>query len=140
MRTGGWGVVLAPLACTGSHGAPRRPAGEQHPDFIDGLRRLPQVADLGMASVALMAPDMGSQPPRYSALDRFGVIMSTDGRAGWTVNRPLILTGRQPDPGRPDELGLSESLARRWRVRPGDTVRLRALAPEQLVPPSQARC
>jgi ABC-type lipoprotein release transport system permease subunit len=108
--------------------------GEQHPDFIDRLRRLPQVADLGMASVALMVPDMGPQPPRYSALDRFAALMSADGRAGWTVNRPLILTGRPPDPARPDEVGLSESLARRWRVWPGDTVRLRALAPEQLVP------
>jgi ABC-type lipoprotein release transport system permease subunit len=108
--------------------------GEEHPGFIDRLRRLPQVADMGMASVALMVPDMGPQPPRYSALDRFAAIMSADGRAGWTINRPLILSGRRPDPERPDELGLSESLARRWRVRPGDTVRLRALAPEQLVP------
>jgi hypothetical protein len=108
--------------------------GEEHPGFIDRLRRLPQVADMGMASVALMAPDMGPQPPTYSALNRFAAVISADGHAGWTVNRPLILSGRRPDPERPDEVGLSESLARRWRVRPGDTVRLRALAPEQLFP------
>jgi ABC-type lipoprotein release transport system permease subunit len=108
--------------------------GEANPGFIDRLRRLPQVADMGMASVALMVPDMGPQPPRYSAMDRFAAIMSADGRAGWTVNRPLIVNGRRPDPERSDEVGLGESLARRWRVRPGDTVRLRALAPEQLVP------
>jgi FtsX-like permease family len=109
---------------------------EEDPRLIDGLRRLPQVADLGLQSVALVAPDMPGEPsefPPFTRLaTRFVGLMSVDGRAGWTVNRPLILAGRRPDPGRSEEVGLSESLARRWRVRPGDTIRLRALAPDQL--------
>jgi ABC-type lipoprotein release transport system permease subunit len=101
---------------------------DEHPGYIDRLRRLPQVADLGLASVAFLVPDMG--PPRPTSSD-IAPLMSTDGRFGWTVNRPLILAGRRPDPGRAEEVVLSESLARRWRMRPGDTVRLRALTWKQ---------
>jgi hypothetical protein len=106
---------------------------EEDPNFIENLRRLPQVADMGLESVAPIAPDMPGDPPEFSPLTRFVAVMSVDGRAGWAVNRPLILAGRRPDPGRPDEVGLSESLARRWGVRPGDRIRLRALTPEQLL-------
>jgi ABC-type lipoprotein release transport system permease subunit len=107
--------------------------GFDNSSFIDSLARLPQVADMGLESVALVAPDMPGDPPRFSASSsRLQGVMSVDGRVGWTVNRPLILAGRRPDPARADEVGLSESLARRWRVGPGDTIRLRALSPEQL--------
>jgi hypothetical protein len=106
--------------------------GEEGPNFIENLRRLPQVADMGLESVAPVAPDMPGDPPEFSPLTRFVAVMSVDGRAGWTVNHPLILAGRRPDPGRPDEVGLSESLARRWGVRPGDAIRLRALTPSSI--------
>ena len=107
--------------------------GFDDPRFIDRLGRLPQVADLGLESVALVTPDMPGDPPVFSSASaRFVGVMSVDGRTGWTISRPLILAGRRPDPTRPEEIGLSESLARRWAVQPGDTVRLRALAPEQL--------
>jgi ABC-type lipoprotein release transport system permease subunit len=108
--------------------------GEEHPGFLRDLRRLPQVADMGLASVALMVPDLPGVPPRFSAGAGFVSVMSTDGRYGWTVDRPLILAGRRPDPARPEEVSLSQSLASRWAVRPGATIRLRALAPQQLFP------
>jgi hypothetical protein len=107
--------------------------GFDNSGFIDSLARLPQVADMGLESVALVTPNMPGDPPKFSTSSpRLQDVMSVDGRVGWTVNRPLILAGRRPDPARPDEVGLSESLARRWRVGPGDTIRLRALSPEQL--------
>jgi ABC-type lipoprotein release transport system permease subunit len=104
---------------------------EEHPGYIDELRRLPQVADLGQASVAFLVRDLSPGPPGSSAFTGIAPMMSTDGRFGWTVNRPLILAGRRPDPGRAEEVALSESLARRWRLRPGDSVRLRALTWKQ---------
>jgi ABC-type lipoprotein release transport system permease subunit len=103
---------------------------EDHPGYIDRLRRLPQVGDLGLASVAFMAPDVGLGPPSPRRWDLAPVI-STDGRYGWTVNRPLILAGRRPDPARAEEVLLSESLASRLRLRPGDTLRLRSFSWEE---------
>ena len=107
--------------------------GFDDPSFVGNVGRLPQVADLGLESVALVAPDMPGDPPDSSwGMNPFIGVMSVDGRVGQTVNRPLVVAGRRPDPARPDEVGLNESLARRWRVGPGDTIRLRALDPEQL--------
>jgi hypothetical protein len=41
---------------------------EDHPGYVDRLRRLPQVGDPGLASVAFMAPDVGlGPPPRLAA-------------------------------------------------------------------------
>jgi FtsX-like permease family len=108
--------------------------GFDDPSFIGRLRRLPQVADLGLESVALLAPAMPGDPREYTWGTRFLSLMSVDGRVGRTISRPLILAGRRPDPDRADEIGVSESLARRWRLRPGGTLRLRAAAPEQLLP------
>lgn len=108
--------------------------GEEHPNFLRDLQRPPQVADIGLASVALTVPDMPGIPPRFSAEAGFVSVMSTDTLYGWTVDRPLILAGRRPDPARPEEVGLSESLARRWAVQPGGTIRLRALAPSSSSP------
>jgi ABC-type lipoprotein release transport system permease subunit len=103
---------------------------DEHPGYIDQVRRLPQVSDLGLASVAFLAPDLGPGPASPGRWDVVPVI-STDGRFGWTVARPLILAGRRPDPARAEEVVLSESLARRLRLRPGDTLRLRAFTWEQ---------
>lgn len=107
---------------------------QDHPGFYGDLRRLPQVTDMGLASFALLAPDMGPGPRVFSISQNIVSAMSVDGRFGWTVNRPLILAGRRPDPSRADEVALSEALARRWGVRPGDTVRLRALTEQQIGP------
>ncbi|HWD43307.1 MAG TPA: hypothetical protein VHM23_06245, partial [Actinomycetota bacterium] len=87
---------------------------EDHPGYIDRLRRLPQVGDLGLASVAFLAPDLGADPPAPVPWD-IAPVVSTDGRFGWTVERPLILAGRRPDPGHAEEVAVSESLARRLR-------------------------
>lgn len=91
--------------------------GFDNSGFIDSLARLPQVADMGLESVALVTPNMPGDPPKFSTSSpRLQDVMSVDGRVGWTVNRPLILAGRRPDPARPDEVGLSESLARHRRA------------------------
>jgi ABC-type lipoprotein release transport system permease subunit len=103
---------------------------EDHPGYIDRLRRLPQVSDLGLASVAFLAPDPGPGSTSPVPWD-IAAVISTDGRFGRTVSRPLILAGRRPDPDRAEEVVLNESLARRLRLRPGDTLRLRAFTWEQ---------
>jgi hypothetical protein len=100
--------------------------------FVDRLRRLPKVADLGVESQALLAPAMPGDPREYTSGTRFFSVASVDGRVGRTINRPLILAGRRPDPDRVDEIGVSEYVARRWGLRPGGTFRVRAVAPGQL--------
>jgi hypothetical protein len=100
--------------------------------FVDRLRRLPKVADLGVETTALLAPAMPGDPREYTSGTRFFSVASVDGRVGRTINRPLILAGRRPDPDRVDEIGVSEYVARRWGLRPGGTFRVRAVAPGQL--------
>ena len=101
--------------------------------FVDRLGRLPQVADLGIETTAQLAPAMPGGPREYaSGAPRFFSVASVDGRAGRTINRPLILAGRRPDPDRVDEIGVSEKVAHRWRLRPGATFRVRAVAFKQL--------
>jgi ABC-type lipoprotein release transport system permease subunit len=106
--------------------------GFDDPGFVDRLGRLPQVTELGLESIALLAPAMPGDPREYSWGTRLLSIISVDGRVGRSVNRPLIISGRRPDPDRADEVGISESLARRWGLRPGGTLRLRAATPEQV--------
>ena len=107
--------------------------GSDDPGFADRLERLPEVAELGLESVAMLAPAMPGDPREYRWGTRLMTVMSVDGRVGRTVNRPLVIAGRRPDPDRADEIGISESLARRWGLRPGGTLRLRAAAPEQVL-------
>jgi hypothetical protein len=106
--------------------------GPGYEPLIDRLRRLPQVADLGVESQALLAPAMPSDPREFVWGTGFLSLTSVDGHVGQTINRPLIVAGRRPDPGRVDEIGISELVARRWRLRPGGTLRVRAVAFDQL--------
>ena len=107
--------------------------GPGYEPLIDRLRLLPQVADLGVESQTLLAPAMPGDPREYVwGESGFLSLASVDGRVGRTLNRPLIVAGRRPDPGRADEIGISELVARRWGLRPGGTLRVRAVALEQL--------
>jgi FtsX-like permease family len=107
--------------------------GFDDPGFMDRVGRLPQVAELGLESWALLAPAMPGDPREYSwGGTRVLSLVSVDGRVGRTVNRPLVVAGRRPDPDRADEVGIGESLARRWGLRPGGTLRLKAATPEQV--------
>jgi hypothetical protein len=106
--------------------------GFDDPGFVDRLGRLPQVAELGRESIALLAPATPGDSREYSWGTRLISQVSVDGRVGRIINRPLVIAGRRPDPDRPDEVGISESLARSWGLRPGGTLRLRAAAPEQV--------
>jgi ABC-type lipoprotein release transport system permease subunit len=106
--------------------------GFDDPGFLDRVGRLPQVAELGLESIVLLAPAMPGDPREYAWGTRLISMISVDGRVGRTVNRPLVVAGHLPDPDRADEVGISESLARRWGLRPGGTLRLRAATPEQV--------
>jgi hypothetical protein len=107
--------------------------GSEDPGFMDRVGRLPQVTELGLESIALLAPAMPGDPREYSWGDtRLLSMISVDGRVGRTVNRPLVVAGRRPEPDRADEVAISESLARRWGLGPGGTLRLRAATPGQV--------
>jgi hypothetical protein len=105
---------------------------KDYQSLIDRLRRLPQVADLGVESQALLAPARPGDPREYVWGASFISLAGVDGRVGRTINRPLILTGRRPDPDRADEIGVSELVARRWKLRPGGILRVRAVTFDQL--------
>jgi hypothetical protein len=120
------------LAVTRADDAEVEVGGYDEPGFVDRLGRLPQVADLGVESQALLAPAMPGDPREFIWGAGFLSLASVDGRVGETINRPLIVAGRRPDPDRVDEIGISESVARRRGLRPGATLRVRAVAPGQL--------
>jgi hypothetical protein len=89
--------------------------GGYDPGFVGGLRRLPQVADLGLESVALVAPAMPGDPREYGVGTRVIFQMSVEPagrphRAGCRAGdarphrggqRPGNRAGGQPGRGRP---------------------------------------
>jgi MacB-like periplasmic core domain/FtsX-like permease family len=121
------------LAATRADDVEVEVGGFDDPGFVDRLERLPQVTELGLESIVLLAPAMPGDPREYAwGTPRLLIQASVDGRVGRTVNRPLVVAGRPPDPDRADEVGISESLSRRWGLAPGGTLRLRAATDDQL--------
>ncbi|MDQ4132495.1 MAG: ABC transporter permease [Actinomycetota bacterium] len=86
------------------------------------IRRLPHVADAGLAGVPVMARVDPSGAGDFLLFP----MASADGRFGYTVNRPKLLAGRLPHPDRADQALLDPATARRFRVGVGDQLVLRA--------------
>jgi hypothetical protein len=93
--------------------------------------RLPQVADADEGALVPLVPDRPSGPGDPRTIGVIAAFTTIHGRLGVTYDRPLLVRGRQPDPGRPLEVAVNESLAARWRLRPGDTLRAVAYSPRQ---------
>src|SRR5256714_3713012 len=51
-------------------------------------------------------------------------LVSADGRFGTTLNRMKILSGHRPDQRRPDEVAVSFTVADRYGIHLGDTLRI----------------
>lgn len=96
---------------------------------VDAVAALPQVADVDTQSFLLLAPSApDGDPDRSDSLNPF---LTTSGSAGVTSQRPIVVSGRLPDPDEPLEVAVNEELARRQQVSPGETLRVWAYRPEQ---------
>ena len=91
-------------------------------------RQLPEVED-----ASVVAPTLAR--PRTRALDYYPFLQSTDGKAGFTLQRGVLVSGRQADPDAADEVVLSEAHARELGKHVGDTLVMRGFTPEE-----QQRC
>jgi hypothetical protein len=92
---------------------------------------LPQVVDADEGTLVPLLPDTPSGPGDPRTTGVIAAFASIHGRLGLTSERPILVRGRQPDPGRPLEVAVNEPLAARWRLRPGDTLRTAAYSPRQ---------
>ncbi len=69
--------------------------------------------------------------PCWSGPGDIGILADPEGVWGTSINRHRIVAGRAADPTRADEAVISESLAQRNDLRPGDTVLVTAPNPER---------
>src|SRR5215212_2861036 len=110
------------------------PAGDPEDIDIDLLRQqlaaLPQVEALTQTDFPFIVP-AGSG--FYPYLD-FLAIVGLDPAFGSTIDRPRLVEGRLPDPGRPDEIAVLADYGREVGVRMGDEIDFESFAPEQRDP------
>ena len=98
------------------------------PALFREIAQLPEVED-----ASVVAPTLAS--PENSGVNYYPFLQSTDGKAGFTLQRGVLVSGRQADPGAADEVVLSEAHARRLGKHVGDTLVMRGFTPEE-----QQRC
>ena len=87
-------------------------------DF-DEVAALPMVAEFSRVHGVIVVVNQGS----LSSLDDLfmgPLAIATDGRAGFTFDRPVVLEGRLADPGSPDEVFLDRTYARTAGLHVGD--------------------
>ena len=95
------------------------------------VEHLPQVANADQGALVPLVPDT---PPGSANPDATGVVAAwatIRGQLGVTFDRPILVRGRLPDPGRALEVAVNEPLAARRLLRPGDTLRALAYSPRQ---------
>jgi hypothetical protein len=96
------------------------------------VRRLPQVADADEAAYLLLTPSTAAGGPDTRGLGSINPLVAAHGRLQATSERPLLVQGRLPEPTRPLEVAVDETLASRRRLEPGRRVRMWAYTPQQL--------
>ena len=86
----------------------------------------------GLPGVAAIAPvvglQVGPEGPGGKADFAGAVTVPLDGRFGHALEIPRMLAGRQPDPGRPDEVMIDQTGAQQLHVRVGSRLEMEALA------------
>jgi len=100
------GGILLSVAGTGLRGA------------YDEIGRLPEVARSGQAAGVKLARVNASGRADFTTQTVAGV----DGRLGYTVHRPNILSGRLPDPRVATEVFANRIFANRYHVRVGSRI------------------
>jgi hypothetical protein len=98
---------------------------EVSPEYFDEIADLPQVEAAAPASYMFLAP-VGLAP------DDIQTMAPVDDRWNVVVDRPRLLAGRRPVPGRVDEVLVNEEAADRLGVEPGSVLTLRSLTPQQV--------
>jgi putative ABC transport system permease protein len=97
---------------------------------LAALRRLPQVAAVEeTALVPLVVSGQGTGGP--VGLPELYPVVRFHGTEGTTMARPMILAGHRPDPADPGAIGVGESLAAAWHLRPGSVLTAHAFRPAQ---------
>jgi hypothetical protein len=99
---------------------------------FDTVRRLPQVTASGSRLSMLLVPRTPSGQPDTAALGDVYPTAAARGPLWTTLDRPLLVAGRHPDPNRPFEVAVNERLASHYRLEPGSTFPMWAYTPEQL--------
>jgi hypothetical protein len=95
----------------------------------DAVMRLPQVAEAGRVNGFFISPANAISEDDFA---RFGTILASDGRVGYSFGRPKILEGRIPRRDRPNEVMVNPFLARREHLAPGDRVEANGFAAEEI--------
>jgi hypothetical protein len=99
---------------------------------LNGVRRLPQVAVSGSRYYMALVPPTPSGRPDHAAIGSVNPWAPASGPLWTELDRPLLVAGRHPDPGRPLEVAVNERLALQHRLRPGSMFAMWAYTPQQL--------
>jgi hypothetical protein len=98
---------------------------------FDAVRSLPQVAASGSRVYVLLVPLTAAGRPDTAALGNVNPWVADRGPLWTTLDRPLRVAGRHPDPAQPFEVAVNERLATQYRLKPGSTFPMWAYTPEQ---------
>ena len=105
-----------------SAGGPNDPATAR---FDDELEALPQVEAAGRIAAMVLGPaDLDIQSPYHFA--------GVDARYGNAIDRPNVVSGRRPDPKRPNEVLVNRAMAKAANLEVGDTLDWLAFRPDQV--------
>ncbi len=92
---------------------------------------LPQVAAYFRAPYLFLTPDRSGANPNFNA-DQLNVIGDADPDLYRSIDRPLLLSGRLPEPHRPFEVAVNELAATARHLHVGSTLRLYAYSYAQV--------
>jgi hypothetical protein len=98
---------------------------------LDAVRHLSQVADSGSRDYVYLTPPTPSGRPDTAAFGDVNPWAPTLGPLWTTLDRPILVAGRHPDPARPFEVAVNERLASQRHLEPGGTFPMWAYTPEQ---------
>ena len=86
---------------------------------FDDVAALPVVAEFSRVHGVIVVVNQGSLNS-FDDIFMGPFAIATDGRAGFTFDRPVVLEGRLADPGSPDEVFLDRTYARTVGLHVGD--------------------
>lgn len=92
-------------------------------DLVDDVVGLPEVRESWVGGVSV------ARVEDHPSLEYFGIVSPIDESA---LFDPVVVRGRAADPGRDDEVMMTEDASQRSGFEPGDTLRLAMLTPEEV--------
>jgi putative ABC transport system permease protein len=90
------------------------------------IARLPEVAQTGVVDGV---PYFYLPGPKHAADPTVQFVASDDGKAGYSIERLHMLSGRAPRPDRADEVAVTRAFQQRFHVGPGDQIRMVQISP-----------